>query len=382
MKEINRAQLAELIKKNDEIAYVATAITPWHAIGVIASILSLKLERKKGIVLVNSHTGRILINEPNFSLISENIEVYTIVKGKSSRKKIGGCGFVIPNILLYSLLGKLRKSSKKLHLITPMDVELVAASSLHYALKDRVICNNVYDEGLATYFPVSHTKRVTKDQGLKIRMKSTFLVWYFDKLCRSLYNATQSFENNCLFVKRTEQLDVNNRIVPFYKTAIEEGADNGTFNKSIFENAVVITPNAWMRKEVTDNADTEALKRLMDSLIDEKIKFVVKLHPRDTWTNELCSEYREHIHTNNSISTENLFASLEVKPKCVIGFSSTTLVTAKLFWNIPAFNMADIVDNANLSKLYIAEKRYFNEIFGFYIDSPKSMDSLIESING
>ena len=367
MQTIDNQGLVKLIKANPDIAYVATATTPWHAIGVVASVLSQGLENKRGIVLINIHDtyGKPLIDESNFSQLGNSVEVYISTRNQNKIK-------TVVNLLRFTTCAN--SGDRTISVISARNINLHIASAIKLNTNGTNVNLIKYDEGLATYFPQGKVERN--------RNIVTKLIRIVDKLFIKLYSIFYKSSNACLFYQKKDNVTINESIIPYYKRAIESTSEeSGVENISLFEDSVIICPNAWQRGKVTDNADTKVVLSILKHLQSNNIKFVIKLHPRDTWSKDIYKDYLSFIYNTSGVSMETILSSVKTPARALIGFSSTVLVTAKLFWDLRVVNIADLVDNTQLGQMYWNEKYYFTKIFGNYVASPKTLDELYKLIS-
>lgn len=371
MKTIDNQGLVELLKCNNDIAYVATAITPWHAIGVVASIMSQKLEDKRGIVLIIVHStfGKLLIDDSNFSQLGDNIEVYIYTVPSSKEKAI--ILLTTSQFILQQLNNK--KQERELFILSFHSINILMGAAICNKISNLRVHMLYYDEGLATYFPY---QKVEPYKGLFNAFGRSL-----DTLYRRIYMYYRPTINACMFINDKQEIGQNNYIIPYYRDSITTSGDDKLLpNLELFEDSIIICPNAWTRSEVDNNVDCNLVLRLVDNLYKNNIKFIIKLHPRDDWSRSIYYKYSEFILEDTYLSMEAILSKLHIKPKALVGFSSTILVTAKLFWEIPTINIADLVENKYISKIYWNEKYYFSEIFGSYVSSPKSFDDLLRML--
>ncbi|MFR9607653.1 MAG: polysialyltransferase family glycosyltransferase [Rikenellaceae bacterium] len=362
MKGINKEGIIQLLKKDSQISYIASAMSPWHAIGVIASIKSLKLNNKRGIILIiiNPTVGKAVIGEDNFNAIKDQVDIYIYDKA-STRESI----ISLYDAFRFAFSIRNKNRDRTLHIISTQRADMQLSGFIYRNLRNSSIHTLSYDEGLGTYFSTS-LKRLFESFSL-----ITILGFYIKNICASIHSLVHN-QNHIianLFSYRKGVLQENNNIIPYYRDAIEISSSNILVDLSMFENSIVICTTAWMRHLVKNNIDTDLVLKIVEFLSSNNIKFVIKLHPRDVWGKDIYSRYSDNIFSLSNVSTESILASLSVKPKAIVGFSTTALVTANIFWNIPVINIAEMLDKEMLSSTYKDEVTDFNRIFGPYVKS-------------
>ncbi len=371
MREVDNIEIAEIIEGDPTIKYVATAMSPWHAIGVAATVRSLNLEHSRGLIVIcPSHTsGQSVISHESFvALDSDNYQLVTYKPLRSLNKL---------KVLLSSLLfifkrGK-KGSGRRLYILSPEIVNIQLATVIDRHIPNIEIEALSYDEGVGTYFSKS-VKRVFEES------RSPWGV-YINRYSDRIYSKLHGGTNTHLFKKRKGGLEVNREVVPHYKEAVEHSSGGDVDALSIFSNRVVICTSAWKRHLVKGDVDTNLVLAVADILHSKGIEFVIKLHPRDTWGAQAYSRYADSIFTGANISMETIASSLDIKPKAIIGLSTTVLVTANLFWEIPVINIAEILDKSALGDTYIDETSDFVSLFGQYVESPQSLDQFTNIIS-
>ena len=149
-----------------------------------------------------------------------------------------------------------------------------------------------------------------------------------------------------------------------------------------YHNTVLINPTPIF--ELADsNQDIECfrqVKKLTDSL---GMKLVLKPHPRE----KHLERYREIgidvDSVNTGISQEELLARSNNKPAAIVGFYSTSLVTANLFWGIPAITLGKMVDSKEKKiEVYCKDMKRFMKRFQNMLDIPSGADELRELLVG
>ncbi len=372
MRVIDYNELFRLIRLDPSLSYIATAVTPWHAVGVVASVISQGLQFRRGIILIIIHEtfGKPLIDNNNFIPLNNYVEIYVIKSRKLSglNKMIG-----LFNSVRFAFHVESKDRTNDVYFISQRWVDIHKAALIHYNLLNVKLKAIFYDEGLATYFPVD-----------KVELKRNLVALLRDgiiSISRFIYLKRYKCIDACLFKHKVRKVHVNRHIIPCYKKAITLSSKAiAGCDLSVFEDSVIICPNAWNREFVDDNADTKVVLLLIERLTSRGIRFVIKLHPRDTWGQKIYNKYSCSVYLTTSVSMEAILSSINVKPRALIGFSSTILVTAKLFYDLKVINIANLVDDKSLGVIYRNEKLYFTNIFGDYVISPKSICEILKYI--
>ena len=113
-----------------------------------------------------------------------------------------------------------------------------------------------------------------------------------------------------------------------------------------------------------------------EKLKEEGYRIIIKPHPREKNIDKYIKLGCE-VDIRNDVPLESILAGLDVKPKCIVGITTTTLVTAKLFWNIPAISMAKLINRDSYGKEIVGEIDNFCKIFGTIIQIPDNYQKIM-----
>ena len=155
-------------------------------------------------------------------------------------------------------------------------------------------------------------------------------------------------------------MTVNFKIIPYYKKAFKICCDfrNIDVKKTEIEKSVIICTTAWERTHIIDDEDLRVLRDVCNYLNSMGVRLFLKTHPRDKYFISKSTDLGCEILETKGFVLESIFSF--ATPMAVISFSSTTLVTANLIWNIPVFCLSKMLDRTKISSYYL------NEIDGFY----------------
>lgn len=67
----------------------------------------------------------------------------------------------------------------------------------------------------------------------------------------------------------------------------------------------------------------------------------------------------------------------------IISFSSTILVTAKILFNIPTFNISELLNQSNISKFYLNEIDSFKKTFKqstYFVKNLADFESIVKKV--
>ena len=180
-----------------------------------------------------------------------------------------------------------------------------------------------------------------------------------------------------------DQLCPNSVAIEYYKKILHSKCTdlhNETYNIEPLRESVIICTQAYKRDKIYKNTDISTLKQLIDSLNVKGFKVILKPHPYEKDAATYYSHLNCEIFTNNNISFEYIVTYLKGDIKALISFSSTVLVTAKLFYNINAIALTNIVEIENYGQYIQEELMSFRDTFSWLVPSPSSIKELINII--
>ena len=375
----NREEEINIVKENPSINFISEAWTPWHAIGIDALIL--KLQNKgisiiAAIIIVEHEYGGFVLNEDNFSndcYLFYRLPLQHSPSLEASRKSIIDrlCGiFQFYKFVFFDLQGSFKDT---IYYNSPLFFFPQIASSLYAIGRHVVFCKS--EEGVASYMgtikePYIRLSYVHSFADFRSYIRYTIFGRYFLFFTHKCYNE-RLFRNTWFGLK------VNDSILPFYKMLFRKQSDKivDIIDKEVIENSVIICTTAWKRDEIKDNEDLNVLKEVCNCLHSKGINILLKTHPRDSFfaskEKELHSKYLDTHGFSMECICEN------VKPRAIISFSSTVLVNAKIFWDIPVFCISNLLNRSKIGHVYLQEIDSFKTVFGRFISYVNEPNILI-----
>lgn len=379
-------ELSEFIQKNN-INFVASAVTPWHASGVDVSIKSLE---DKGIIV----NGLVLIEIA--SLDSIPIINNTHFQNKCCKYyyleyPLFATLYIVKNICanIYSALSVEKKAclDNAIYICSPWSININVYSAICRKIKNKKFHFILYEEGLATYFQCNKFSysKFSKNHNRPNNILKELLSygvkainnWIYTIFTKGLY-----YSNYNLFYEG-DQLCPNSVAIEYYKKILHSKCTdlhNETYNIEPLRESVIICTQAYKRDKIYKNTDISTLKQLIDSLNAKGFKVILKPHPYEKDAATYYSHLNCEIFTNNNISFEYIVTYLKGDIKALISFSSTVLVTAKLFYNINAIALTNIVEIENYGQYIQEELMSFRDTFSWLVPSPSSIKELINII--
>lgn len=350
MKKIRFFDIKNILKQNSKINVIACAITPWHALGVISSVKKIASVHKdvKVLIIIMKHndTGY-AIDERSFEYISNDVfDIYYLDDDNVSVAKKMLKNIILPckNIITANKINT--QLENDFHIVYPYKINLDFLGMVYSTRKNHNIKFVISDEGIGTYMKSEEEwDREVLNAGnnkLKYIMKKINLSYsnMFNKKCIEIIKRKGLLFDWNILVKNQDKKLVNNEcILPFYKQMFSESkkVENSIYNGAIVINTQCYYDSGW----IDNDFDIDLLKIVCIIARKNKVPVVLKTHPRE----KNVQRYKElpcTLDVRNGISQEEIFASTEIKPLCVIGLTTTTLVTLKLFFDVEAISLAKI----------------------------------------
>ena len=359
----------------EDTDFVAFVVSPWHMIGVQAVLERLKVAYKElhGIIAVcRNGNGNYTINPEAYSNmygvefvyydseIQKDIRVWNAIdlrvnKGVSEKNRKY---FLIPNRL---------------------DVFLYA----YYVkkLKGQLLECYILDEGLGTYVGLngSDTDKNRRHRVSFVEKVITKIVErYTDKLIH--YNRWNNF--SILKLNNNNEWINNETSIRYYSQAITKTSVQEDEVSHMYSGAIVINTQPFMGVGIPEgNVDIDILLALCKKCKKSGLKIVIKPHPgqKDLERYGKLNEY-VFFDLRKGLSQEEILNSLKDKPKAVVAFSSTTLLTTKLFFGIPSYSLASILMQKDINEYHRERLKAFVDTFEKQIDIYDSVDKVVEKI--
>ena len=377
MNIIDEREIQQSISTNKNINFLAYAYTPWHAHGIMAVIEFLKEVgiKPEGFICICKHAqAGYILDDSYFEGISAGINVcsYNDVN-ESGGNHIKG--------YLMQMVEPIKKNGRQVVLVIPNYFDAMKYSKRVSVVEDGYLENYIVDEGLATYMrkEKSFYGDISEETILK-RIWFHIRLGFLDKIYMNKIKSKSLISDFRVLKWKDGNLLPNNVAISYYKKAIKPSNSDGRNEiSSMYENAVVINTQPFFDENaVKKNEDVRIVIAVCKAIYNVGMKIILKPHPREK-NIERYSAVKEYatIDMNKNISQESIIASLSKKPVAIIAFSSTTLVSAKLFFDIKTFSIAKFWDRLNISDKLQEEENNFLDIFSNFVSCPDSMNELV-----
>lgn len=360
--------ICRIIKEND-LNFVAFAITPWHLIGVRSSLKYLSMNKYcvRGLLCIIEHDiSGISIGEEQLREFDESISIiyFQDVKG-NLRKQLRICAHFILNNIFFDT-----KGFRKIFISAPGGFYPFLQSMLEEELHVEVEYL-VYDEGVQTYLKPIHHERENLGRHFSNKLKRS-IYFLMDTSIRMRGNVTLL----TLFTKTKHgSLEKNSIAVNLYKSVIEQSTDSiSVINLERYKKAIVINSQTFFDNgEIERNEDITILREIINICKKCNHKVIIKLHPRDMHKERyLCLQDAEIDWS--PVSQESILSSLEILPLLIIGFTTTTLLTANIFWNVKTVSIAELLRKSSNNQRLNMHIKDFEKTFSKQIEFVNDLD--------
>ena len=381
---------------NENIDFVAFVVSPFHILGVDAYLLEMKEKYNKppkGIIFIFPHPKNgIIANEEHIKCRKfADVEIVYIEDSQVQKKKDVFSMFNTLRGILYVIFQK-SNDRKELFIISVMHPYF----SIFKIFSNKKIAEYylptfvVIDEGVGSYMSKKIWELVSKyDKGIKenISFLNTIKDTFKDiiLLILQIINFVK-VENRLIFNKYNNTLIPNSSVINSYRKVLKFEKDTSykRFILTTKKPTIVIGTQPFVEyDQITESKFIELIDEITTFLEEKGFFIILKPHPR-----ELLNKYRRLSlkHKNltiapNSVLLEDIL--LSCSPTAIIGFTSTSLITSKLFYNIYSISIIDIMIKLSddpLLKISAKEfKLKFQNIICF-IDCIKELTYVIDKL--
>lgn len=346
----------EILKKmNKNLDVIIQVITPWHAIGAKAILLYFREKgfEVDGTILIQKHAeAGHMVSSEEFQDDDVNV-IYT--------------EFEMPPKNIFKRIKResdIKKACKD-YLDRETNFDSVIAAPWHvnknkilqYSNEGKNYFSIVFDEGLATYINNDTSSLLSYEKSLKSNGKLEYFT---------------------LFSKSGESLEDNKEIQNLYADAIRINAERREELSTInLENSVVINTQTFVNDgQISEQEELRLLKLVTDECGKKDIKVYLKPHPRDDKLDRF-KELNVELLSYTDVPQEEMFA--KSAPRAVVGFTTTSLVTANKLFGIKSISLNKLVGEEVGSDMR-RDMENFEKYFGDGVQIVESEEELIQSL--
>jgi len=374
---------------SQELGFIATASSHWHALGVDAWVAALRAsgERRKGVVLLLPHAVQGLITAAKDLPLCrkdgnvEIIPVGRILPGGGLRKlaRMVRTALRLARLWLAGAGSPSRRDRPVLRLASQHDagaaVFTLAQIGPARLLRDRDIRFVLLDEGLGTYTSQALWRYARQfDRSAQGRIVGTK---WLDSLLYDLWHRVQSAiaerypqQSRPVFLRDddTGSLVPNAPVVAEYRRAARV-KDGGTaaLDRSDRPVALILTQTWTEYGQVDPSFERRLLEQTVENVTAGGFDVYLKPHPRGpTGQYEAIVEGRGERGRilSGDWAVESLLGALEPED-VVIGFNTTSLLTASLIYGLKTYTIGEaLAARAETGEWFRDAQRVFRELAG------------------
>jgi len=382
--------------ENNKIDVIAVAISHWHALGIDAFLydLSNRYDRKvQALILIQPHiTDGYVISEKDF--LNDNYADLKFHFVDITPKDESFISKRLPNFISKYLTMssglrniRSRKGSNNLYLLSP---QLPYTELLIYFGNKKVSSKYnpilvLIDEGYASYVSKENWKQLRKELRNEDAKEVDSTLMYtissnifrsVDYIFREMILRSMPVERRFLFTLES-QLKINDNICSSYKDVLK--LRNNDLNIDKFGKTVLIITQPFSEMNTISLEEELSLMRSLIKVINKKgIKPVIKPHPRETSDKYNNLKDCDFDIIENNFPVEEIIPNLN--PVCVIGYSSTALLNSKVFYDIDAISLSDIMRSMSDDEMLHESDEEFKNLTSKYVnfvDDVEDIEKLI-----
>lgn len=346
----------------NDMDFLALPISSWHAIGM-AGFLREAFEYgriQSGVIAICRHpvAGYVLEESVFLPLEKYNIKIVYVDS--------------LPEDIQLDVrqIACKKKKKKEFYLLNAYMPNVAVAQYLQERLERHIVHVRI-DEGLATYMRdlKGWMQEYQKGRNSNPLESVGYLLTSLKQRCfLKIYQEKGELLDANLFWQKRCGISKNQEAVKRYRDYYQAYAQFVELKDySHYENAIVLCGQPYREtRDIRAEEDIRVLKDICMFFAKRKEKVIFKPHPRVTEL-ERYQTLGCVIDTDNRWPLELVFAGLKTKPKAIIGITSTPLITAKLFWNIPTYTIYPMYRKTCVSKSLQNEMQNFYRIFHKYV---------------
>lgn len=381
--EFNLDYIVDYIS-NENIDFIATITSNWHAVGVDAFLLDLYKEKKrklKGVIIINYHLkSGIYINENDFFCTRFSKIKFFYLKDPKFNFKRSFKGF--KNLLLSKI-----KDKKFIHIISVIEPSF---SSFMY-FKDLFISKKytpkyiLIDEGFGTYVSKKAWKSVmVQESNFRYSFQSIIMIYFIKtslSVLKKFFFNLFPVEKRFIFKKKSNKLILNQDIIKSYKSLLNIRNENLNIEYNNRNKNFIILATSTLSEYNIIPLDIEI--RIINAITNisrsKGILTVIKPHPRELDNKYSSIDRRDVEILDSNFPLEDVLAGSN--PICIIGYASTALVNAKIFYDIDSLNISDIVYQKSKNKSLEQETADFKKLTSDFILSISDLSQIDEYLD-
>lgn len=358
---------------NSDIDYIATALTPWHAYGIVAAIKKIEDDENrklKGLVLImrNFDEGYFL-NEQYFNSLDCN--VYYFDYKRSILEHLQHIFYKIRFAVTVN-----NDSKKNFYVFSQLTPNINILSYISKIIINRKFVSVICDEGIGSYFINNYIFKRRKTLYNSFFAKLYYCVEaniFLPILINRLKD--KKLIVDCCLLKYNGEKFIDNGIGIYFKYAISESVSNSKFdfkNNDYIHKYVILNTQPFDAEDIFDEQIVfDLYKRIINICNNCGYNVYIKPHPRENNFSKLNFLGVGIIDTR--LTQEELNVILKNKPKAIISIISTTLLTSYTIFGIDSISLGRfLISNKTVSRYLIEYISFMNKKFDKIINFPSN----------
>lgn len=362
-------EVVTFINNHPDINLVALIYTPWHLNGVKAYIYEQTTKYQK---VVNALC--IICKHPDtgYALSSQDVvDEYVKYAIYEDSKFYEGESVWIDVLQFLKDRFIKRKSKKGIDVLKAAEPAFKFGSVLNNKCKKNIRLI-IIDEGVAMYMGTLSDFN---------REHSNLVLYYFVRIIKKIMYLSNEVLHYVLLEKdKKGELQINQQIADNYISVFKKHFVCLP-NIKIKRKSVVLCTSAWKRECIKNDTDLFVVEKVINIFQQYNFFIYLKPHPRDTFFAANLSKKKQITILDGSQAIESMFCE-DYSPMYVVSFSSTVLVSAKIFLpNTLPMCLSNLLDRNLIARIYLNEIDRFKATFGSMCYYPSSFDDIIHKIS-
>ena len=375
-KYLTEFELLDLLTvKKNHTDFVAFCITPWHLLGIKAYLQEMS-EKKRGtitgflIIMPHQETGFALDAE-NINFAKEiNVEIY--YRTPSNLTKLNHVKDIYN--LLRMKVKEIPSNSDILtdmYIISPNRPKIKFASEYLRRSSRNVECI-VVDEGASTYLDnVSWLKHIF----IETKSIRSIIHQLISRLLQTVLKSKTriSVRYYTIFLKEKKKLIENIEAIQGYSNHLHSNKMVTEIKNSKY--ALIITQPPVRGLKSYESITWNMYGKIIRILKNKGYDVLVKPHPRDN----LIDKYKdfEVEILDSKMAIEYLYPTLTIKPRFIVGTTSTALVMLPLFYEVESVSVLPLLLK-EMCKKPSSDEKFFMQKFAKSVRKIKSYSDFEE----
>jgi hypothetical protein len=389
--------------KNQDIDFVASTYSELHSIGIDAFVLDLAQRTNKkprGIILAPRLPGQskritsekdlacnayadinLLMFDP-----SEDQTGSTILRKQDFDRIFRYYRFALG--FLYTILRK--KGNRRIFFLNAAyyDLSYLGLFSDTAILRKYSPIFVLLEEGAGTYltnsvWKLAHQEAISLQKGTSLanKIRSDYII-LIKKLFDNVMWRFVATEDRLLFRQKDGKLIPNEKSIELYKDAIKCRARFAHSKDHDSAKTALILPPSYPGL-FSFEFELSFVRELVELLNRNHIRSMIKPHPTERSSRyNILSRKNSVSILRNEFPVEDIL--LTTDPICILGETSTALLTANVLYNIPAISFIDILLNLSDDRLLQMTGHQFKKIaegYVHFVSNTAQLEHLVRSMS-